>query len=127
MSEVILANYESLDTAHQVIDRLVSAGIARGSIGLAAYDPDNRYAQHLKEDVTAGEGAEFGAIVGTLTGLVAGLVAITIPGVGPIIAAGPLAAVGGALMGSGIGAASGAATGGLTAWLLGLEQVRPDG
>jgi uncharacterized membrane protein len=121
MSEVILANYESLNTAHQVIDRMVNAGIARNNIGLAVYNPDNKAANNLNtEDVTASEGAEFGAIVGTLTGLVAGLVAITVPGVGPIIAAGPLAAIGGALMGSGIGAASGAATGGLTAWLLDL-------
>jgi hypothetical protein len=61
----------------------------------------------------ASTGAAAGAVGGGLLGLLAGL---AIPGVGPLIAAGPLVA---ALMGTAVGAGAGAATGGLIAALTG--------
>ncbi|MDQ4075563.1 MAG: hypothetical protein M3220_04865, partial [Chloroflexota bacterium] len=55
-------------------------------------------------------GAGIGAILGGLAGLLVGLASLTIPGIGPIVAAGPLAA---ALAGAGIGAVAGGAVGAL--------------
>lgn len=77
------------------------------------------------EHVDGEEGAEFGAVVGGLTGLLVGLGALAIPGVGPIIAAGPLAS---ALIGTGVGAAAGAATGGLVASLIdmGVDETEAE-
>jgi uncharacterized membrane protein len=118
MADTILATYDSVETAERVINDLREAGFSRGDIGMAVHDPEGEYARHLDEDVQAGDGAGFGSIVGTLVGAAAGLVAITVPGIGPIIAAGPLAALGGAAAGAGIGAVAGAATGGITAALL---------
>jgi uncharacterized protein (TIGR02271 family) len=48
-----------------------------------------------------------------LGGLLVGLGALTIPGIGPVLAAGPLAAAVSGLVGAGVGAVAGAAAGGL--------------
>jgi hypothetical protein len=55
-------------------------------------------------------GAGAGALVGSIGGLLVGLGALTIPGIGPILAAGPIAA---ALAGAGVGAAAGGVIGAL--------------
>ncbi|WP_445670312.1 general stress protein [Paenibacillus sp. FSL P4-0338] len=58
-------------------------------------------------------GAATGGILGGVTGLLAGIGALAIPGIGPIIAAGPIAA-------TLTGVAVGAGTGGLVGGLIGL-------
>jgi uncharacterized protein (TIGR02271 family) len=109
--------YDDFDTAQDAVEELVDAGFNRSDISIVANNASGTYtttADHnmdTEEDaVTAGEGAGFGAVVGGLIGLGAML----IPGIGPVIAAGPLAA----LLGAGVGAAAGAATGGITAALV---------
>ncbi len=57
------------------------------------------------------KGAGTGAAIGGVLGLVAGAASLAIPGVGPIIAAGPIAA---ALAGAGIGAVAGGLIGALS-------------
>jgi hypothetical protein len=57
------------------------------------------------------KGAGAGAAIGGALGLLAGVASLTIPGVGPLIAAGPVAA---AVAGVGIGAAAGGLIGALT-------------
>lgn len=56
------------------------------------------------------EGAGIGALIGGLGGLLVGLGALAIPGVGPIIAAGPILA---AITGAGLGAVTGGMVGAL--------------
>jgi hypothetical protein len=56
-------------------------------------------------------GAGTGAALGGLGGLLVGLGALAIPGIGPVLAAGPIAA---ALAGAGLGAAAGGVIGALT-------------
>jgi hypothetical protein len=58
----------------------------------------------------AAAGAGIGAVLGGLAGLLVGLGALAIPGIGPIIAAGPLATT---LAGAGLGAATGGLVGAL--------------
>jgi uncharacterized membrane protein len=130
MRETVLALYDDLETAQAAVRDLVAAGYERGDVGLAVNDVEGRYSRYVhkeddvaiqqlvNEDVSGSEGAGFGAIIGGLTGIVAGLTAIVIPGVGPIIAAGPLAAALGGATGGVIGAAAGAVTGGVTASLI---------
>jgi hypothetical protein len=120
MSETILAVYDTLDTAHSAVRDLTGSGFDRADIGVAARDYSSTDWGDATEDVTGSEGSGFGALVGGLTGVVMGLTAITIPGIGAIIAAGPLAAALGAATGGAIGAVAGVATGGLVASLVDL-------
>jgi uncharacterized protein (TIGR02271 family) len=117
----IVALYDDFDVAKDVVEDLVEAGFKRENISLMANDAAGEYASYLNRDVetvaegdvSGAEGASFGAVVGGLVGLGAML----IPGVGPVIAAGPLVA---ALVGAGVGATAGAVTGGITASLVDL-------
>jgi uncharacterized membrane protein len=74
---------------------------------------DFAHEQNTKAPEGAATGAGAGGVLGGTLGLLAGIGALAIPGVGPLIAAGPLLA---ALS----GAAAGAAVGGLTGALVGL-------
>ena len=65
----------------------------------------------------AKDGAKVGAWSGGLFGLLVGAAFLIMPGVGPVIVFGPLAA---ALLGGAEGALAGAALGGLTGALIGL-------
>ena len=97
------------------MNELVNAGFRHENISLVVNDNagtyKDRYVRTDAEDVSGGEGAGFGAVVGALVGLGA----MIIPGIGPVIAAGPLVA---GLVGAGVGAAAGAVTGGITASLI---------
>jgi hypothetical protein len=59
----------------------------------------------------AATGAVTGGVIGGAAGLAASLIGLAIPGIGPIIAAGPIVA---ALSGAGVGAVAGGLIGGLT-------------
>jgi len=123
MDQIVVGMFNSLNEAQQVVKDLQSAGFRRDDISLIANDASKSYSKYLgndksaqtDDDVTAGEGAGFGAAVGALTGALVGLGALAIPGVGPVLAAGPLAA---ALGGGAVGAVTGAATGGIVAGLV---------
>lgn len=121
--ETLLAVYDTVEGAQNAVNALVSAGFERADIGLAARDPNNRVESYVKgdhsaEDVEGPEGAGIGAVFGGLTGLVLGLTALAIPGIGPMIAAGPIAAALGGATGAAIGATAGAITGGVSASLI---------
>lgn len=110
----LLSNQEQ---AERVVSELQAAGFSGNDISILFPDKqgtrDFAAEKHTKapEGAVAGAGAG-GAIGGTL-GLLAGIGALAIPGVGPLIAAGPIMA---ALS----GAAAGAAVGGLTGALVGM-------
>ncbi|HEX9117582.1 MAG TPA: general stress protein, partial [Anaerolineae bacterium] len=115
MPKIVVALYRELNTAEEVVRELVDNGFRREDIGLVA---QNREGTEIASgtspepggaNTAAGAGA--GAVLGGLAGLVVGLGALAIPGIGPIIAAGPLAT---ALAGAGIGAVAGGLIGALT-------------
>jgi uncharacterized protein (TIGR02271 family) len=102
-----------METAVAVVNDLVDAGFHRNSISIVANDADKQYSTYIDHDVSGDDtakGAGFGALIGGLGGLLVGLGALAIPGIGPIIAAGPIAA---ALAGAGIGAVTGGIIGAL--------------
>lgn len=118
MTRTVTAMYDSFTAAQRAVQDLVDAGFNRDDISLVANDAAGEYKNYTSEgDVKGNEGASFGAVTGALVGLGAML----IPGVGPVVAAGPLVA---ALTGAGLGAAAGAITGGLTASMVdfGLDR-----
>lgn len=116
MNKTVVALFDDIGMARQVVEDLVYADFARSSISLITNDANNRYSRYLDEDyapredaVTASEGAGFGAVVGALTGVLVGIAALTIPGIGLAIVAGPIVAgltgaVAGALTGGAVGA-----------------------
>lgn len=119
MAKTIVGLYDNFNTAQQVLQDLVNAGIARENISLVASDAAGEYGRQFSttddqvDEVGsgAGVGAGVGAILGGIGGLLVGLGALAIPGIGPVIAAGPLIT---ALAGAGIGAVAGGLVGALT-------------
>jgi len=102
-----------METATAVVNDLVNAGFHRNSISIIANDPDKQYSTYVDRDMSGDDtakGAGFGALIGGLGGLLVGLGALAIPGIGPVIAAGPIAAT---LAGAGIGAVTGGIIGAL--------------
>jgi len=113
MTKTVIGTYSNLETATAVVNDLVNAGFHRNSISVIADDPDKKYATYIDHD-TSGDGtaagAGIGAALGGLGGLLLGLGALAIPGIGPVIAAGPIVA---ALAGAGVGAVTGGIIGAL--------------
>jgi hypothetical protein len=123
MARTIVALYDDLMMAQHVVNDLTSAGIPRERISLVANDANGEYADYLRsyhpgEHVGPGEGTVFGASVGALTGLLVSLGSLAIPGVGPVVVAGPLVA---GLTGAVTGAVAGGATGGIVGSLLAMD------
>lgn len=127
--DTVVAVYDNFETADLVIRALVADGFERSDIGVAANNVSGAY-NHLvidstpdmktDNDVSGSEGGGFGAVVGGITGAVVALTAIAIPGIGPIIAAGPLVALLGGATGAVVGGAVGAVTGSIAASLIDL-------
>jgi len=124
--KTVIGLYDDFNTAQQVVQELVDNGFDRSKISLVANNATGEYDRYVQsgevidsEDVSAGEGATMGAVEGGLIGLLAGLGAMAIPGIGPVLAAGPLL---GALTGAGVGAL----TGGLIAGLVDLGVPEDD-
>ena len=118
MTKTVVGSFNSYEEAQQVVQELTSNGVPRDDISLVANDaagrPGNTAAATPGEHATAsraGTGAVTGGAIGGAAGLIAGLAGLAIPGIGPIIAAGPIAA---ALAGAGVGAVAGGLIGGLT-------------
>ena len=122
MAKTVVGLMESGTQAERVVQDLTSScGCNRSDIGLMARGSESERPSGRKSrskskshegDVGAGamKGAGTGAAIGGVLGLVAGVASLAIPGVGPIIAAGPIAS---ALAGAGIGAAAGGIIGAL--------------
>jgi len=96
--KTIVAIYDDIAVARQVVEDLVDADFLRSSISLITNDANNQYSHYLDKDytprkdaVTSIQGAGFGAAVGGLTGVIVGLASL-VPGIGLVIAAGPIAA-----------------------------------
>src|SRR5690606_21210763 len=103
--------------AELIVDDLRSAGFSSDDISALLADHgtsrDFAHEMHTKAPEGTAAGAGVGGLVGGTLGWLAGIGALAIPGVGPLIAAGPIMA---ALS----GAAVGATVGGLTGCLIGL-------
>lgn len=114
--KTIVGLFDNWSDAQQVVQDLTNSGIDRDQISMVAGDREGKYASNLERtdtdddgDATVG-GAATGAAVGGIGGVLLGLGALAIPGIGPVIAAGPLVA---GLVGAGVGAAVGGLVGAL--------------
>src|SRR4029450_10853190 len=92
MAKTLVGLFDTFPEAQSVVQELVKNGFARDDISLAANDATGEYANYTDSSGLSGTatGAATGAVIGGIGGLLIGLGAFTIPGIGPIIAAGPL-------------------------------------
>src|SRR6202023_1609583 len=106
--------YSSREAAERAADAIVNAGFTPGDISELL--PENLVNRAIgtekatKAPEGAAAGGRTGAVLGGTLGLLAGIGALAIPGVGPLIAAGPIMAT---LAGLGVGGAVGGFTGAL--------------
>jgi hypothetical protein len=130
MSKTITRLFDSHIQALDAVSDLEARGIDHDKISLVSNNTDNWHDGHKhagapgaggplgdrngdgENDVAdgAGKGAATGGVIGGGAGLLAGLGMLAIPGLGPVVAAGWLAAT---AVGAAVGAVAGGATGGL--------------
>jgi hypothetical protein len=122
MAKTVVGSFDSFEEARSVASDLQSSGFGRDDISIVASNATGAYTDPATAPSETGadtgetasgaaKGAVAGGVLGGAAGLVAGLMGLAIPGVGPIIAAGPIAA---GLAGAGVGAVAGGLIGGLT-------------
>lgn len=132
--KTVVGLYEDIADAQAAINELVRAGFDRADIslvatnrwssdarGMGAVDKGDKVTTtdtHLGDDIAAGMAT--GGVIGGLGGVLLGLGALAIPGLGPVIAAGPLVA---GLTGAGVGAAVGGLVGALVNWGVPPEEA----
>ena len=106
----------------QIIERLQRSGFAHSEISVLMPETDSRHdighVKATKAPEGTATGAATGGVAGGVIGLLAGIGALAIPGLGPLIAAGPIMA---ALSGAAVGAATGGVIGGLIG--LGIPEL----
>jgi hypothetical protein len=112
--KAVFGIYTTVAAADSATDQLVRSGFPAADV--SALLPENLGSKPVgtekatKAPEGAAAGAGSGAVLGGTLGLLAGIGALAIPGVGPLIAAGPIMA---ALAGMGVGGAVGGFTGAL--------------
>src|SRR4029077_333444 len=108
---------KSRSQAEDIVERLQTGGFPASEISILLPDKEGKHEIGPVKATKAPEGATTGVAAGGVTGgvigLLAGIGALAIPGVGPLIAAGPIMAALG-------GAAVGGATGGIVGGLIGM-------
>lgn len=121
--KTIVGLFDNRADATHVVQELVDLGIDRDDISMIASESMTETTRHSATDTTGvrtqtadtanavTDGALAGAAVGGVGGILLGLTALAIPGIGPVVAAGPLFA---GLLGAGVGAAVGGLVGVLT-------------
>ena len=106
--------YATPGTAEAAVDHLLTKGFTNSAISVLLPDDDSTRAFAHEKNTKAPEGTTTGAtaggVVGGTLGLLAGVGLLAVPGVGPLIAAGPIVA---ALAGVGVGGTVGGIVGAL--------------
>jgi len=132
MAKTVVGLFDSYSEAQHVVQDLIDGGFNREDISVVSNDSTHSAERERMVGTTgttaesaaadgAGTGAVSGTVLGGALGLLVGAGLLAIPGIGPVLAAGPLAAgigtiaatVGAGALGAGIGAATGGLMGGL--------------
>jgi uncharacterized protein YcfJ len=116
MSQSVVGITHTTAQAENVVDALKAVGFATSEISVLLPDKqgtkDFAHDNSTKAPEGAVTGASTGGVVGGVIGLLAGIGSLAIPGLGPLIAAGPImATLSGAAVGATVGGVSGALIG----------------
>ena len=110
--------FDNYDDASDAVGELEASGVPHDNISIVANNSSEWYdgdGDNSKAAADATGGAGVGAVIGGAGGLLTGLGLMAIPGVGPVVAAGWLAATAvGAVGGAVVGGAAGGIVGALT-------------
>jgi hypothetical protein len=113
-STAVFGLYATPYIAESAVDHLLSTGFTHSDISVLLADDESTHAfaheKHTKAPEGTAAGAATGGAIGGALGLLASFGALAIPGVGPLIAAGPLV---GLLAGLGAGGTVGGVVGAL--------------
>jgi hypothetical protein len=110
MKRTVIGLFRDSNEARAALHDLQSGGFTHEHLNVLAYDGSGESTVIAHQGNELGSNTTKGAAAGGVAGLILGLAAIAIPGVGPIVAAGPIAA---ALAGAGVGVATGGMLGAL--------------
>jgi hypothetical protein len=123
----VMGLFDTMQQADSTVVELGKSGFGKNDISvLYSNEPSamaraqtRTHAHEVETENAVAAGAGAGGAVGGTLGFLAGLAAFAIPGLGPLVAAGPI-------LGAFAGAATGAAAGGLAASLieLGVPEVQ---
>lgn len=121
MATFTLGIVDTSEKAKGIVAALQKAGFRKEEISVLSKDDNKK--DGSGQPVTAGivSGAATGGILGALAGLLVGIGVIVVPGIGPLLAGGPLLAmlgITGAAASTATGAAAGAVAGGATGGLM---------
>ena len=116
MSKAVICIAKNEAQTHTIVAFLQNAGVPTSDISVLMPDRtasrDFAHEHNTKTPEGTAIGAGAGGIAGGVLGLLAGIGALAIPGVGPLIAAGPImAALSGAAVGAAVGGIAGALIG----------------
>ncbi|TAA53204.1 general stress protein [Shinella sp. JR1-6] len=110
MKKTATGLFDDYSDARAAVRALEARGIPSDDISIVSNNVDERQTGDTNAAEGAGTGAGIGAAVGGVGGLLTGLGIMAIPGVGPVVAAGWLAAT---AAGAAAGAVAGGAAGGI--------------
>lgn len=106
--------YASLEKAESAVDHLLTSGFSGSDVSVLVADSESTrefaHRKATKAPEGTATGATAGGVLGGTLGLLVGIGALAIPGLGPLIAAGPIMAT---LAGVGAGGALGGLVGAL--------------
>src|SRR5919107_162446 len=124
MAKTVVGLFDDRAAAQNAVRELTAEGFRGDEVSLVSKRPDGKgvEVEYVEEDghkqvEDMAKGAGTGAAIGAGAALLLSLTALSIPGIGPVLAAGPLAAL---IAGAGVGAAAGGLVKGLTR--LGVED-----
>ncbi len=110
--KTVSALFDNYDDAADAVGKLEASGIQSADISIVSNRSGSSVDSASDAEEDAATGAGIGAVVGGTGGLLTGLGIMAIPGVGPVVAAGWLAA-------TAVGALAGAVAGGVAGGIIG--------
>ena len=124
MAKTVVGLFDDRAAAQNAVRELTAGGFGGDEVSVVSKKPDGKgvEVEYVEEDgreqiEDMAKGAGTGAAIGGAAALLLSLTALSIPGIGPVLAAGPLAAL---IAGAGIGATAGGLASGLKR--LGVED-----
>jgi uncharacterized protein (TIGR02271 family) len=107
VAHTAIGHFREREAADAAFAELLGRGFSRDEIGIIDRGDDGRTAPATEREHATASG---GAALGGITGLLVGVAAMLVPGIGPLVAVGPIAA---GLAGAVTGGVTGAVVGGL--------------